>query len=61
MAPIVLLHGFPQTVVEWSRLTPHLHERGYRTIARTQRGCSSRARPLRLPLGLNRPPSTARC
>lgn len=59
--PIVLLHGFPQTAAERSRLTPHLRERGYRAIARTLHGYSPRARPLRLPLGLNRPPSTARC
>lgn len=43
--PIVLLHGFPRTAAEWSRPTPHLHERGYRTIAPTQRGYSPRARP----------------
>ncbi|MEU1208768.1 alpha/beta fold hydrolase [Nocardia sp. NPDC005825] len=43
--PIVLLHGFPQTAAQWTRLTPHLHERGYRTIAPTQRGYSPRARP----------------
>ncbi|MBJ8339126.1 alpha/beta fold hydrolase [Antrihabitans sp. YC3-6] len=43
--PVVLLHGFPQTAAEWSRVTPHLHERGYRTIAPTQRGYSPGARP----------------
>ncbi|MFI1916588.1 alpha/beta fold hydrolase [Nocardia sp. NPDC020380] len=43
--PIVLLHGFPQTAVEWDRVAPHLHERGYRTIAPTQRGYSPGARP----------------
>ncbi|BEK89606.1 alpha/beta fold hydrolase [Nocardia seriolae] len=43
--PIVLLHGWPQTAAEWSRLTPYLHESGYRTIAPDQRGYSPRARP----------------
>ncbi|MFJ9363774.1 alpha/beta fold hydrolase [Nocardia sp. NPDC101769] len=43
--PVVLLHGFPQTASEWDRLTPYLHERGYRTIAPTQRGYSPGARP----------------
>ena len=43
--PIVLLHGFPQTAAQWSRLTPFLHERGYRTIAPDQRGYSPGARP----------------
>jgi pimeloyl-ACP methyl ester carboxylesterase len=43
--PVVLLHGFPQTAVEWSRVAPFLHERGYRTIAPTQRGYSPGARP----------------
>lgn len=43
--PIVLLHGFPQTAAQWSRLTPFLHERGYRTLAPDQRGYSPGARP----------------
>ncbi|WP_436496864.1 alpha/beta fold hydrolase [Actinokineospora sp. HUAS TT18] len=43
--PIVLLHGWPQTATEWERVTPLLHERGYRTIAPTQRGYSRGARP----------------
>ncbi|GAB2520286.1 alpha/beta fold hydrolase [Nocardia heshunensis] len=43
--PVVLLHGWPQTATEWSRLTPYLHESGYRTIAPTQRGYSPGARP----------------
>ena len=43
--PVVLLHGFPQTASEWSRIAPYLHERGYRTIAPTQRGYSPGARP----------------
>ncbi|GGL02223.1 alpha/beta fold hydrolase [Nocardia jinanensis] len=43
--PIVLLHGFPQTATQWSRLTPFLHESGYRTIAPVQRGYSPGARP----------------
>ncbi|KAA0018516.1 alpha/beta fold hydrolase [Antrihabitans cavernicola] len=43
--PVVLLHGFPQTATEWSRVAPHLHDRGYRTIAPNQRGYSPGARP----------------
>ncbi|MGW0180959.1 alpha/beta fold hydrolase [Nocardia sp. NPDC003345] len=43
--PIVLLHGFPQTSAQWARLTPFLHERGYRTLAPDQRGYSPGARP----------------
>ncbi|NUP25425.1 MAG: alpha/beta fold hydrolase [Nocardia sp.] len=44
-SPIVLLHGFPQTAAQWARLTPFLHEHGYRTIAPDQRGYSPGARP----------------
>lgn len=43
--PIVLLHGFPQNARQWERLTPHLHARGYRTIAPDQRGYAPGARP----------------
>ena len=43
--PVVLLHGFPQTALEWARVAPFLHDRGYRTIAPTQRGYSPGARP----------------
>lgn len=42
---VVLLHGFPQTASCWEKVTPHLHERGFRTIAPTQRGYSPQARP----------------
>ncbi|GAA4678063.1 alpha/beta fold hydrolase [Gordonia humi] len=43
--PIVLLHGFPQTATSWSRVSPKLVDRGFRTLAPTQRGYSPRARP----------------
>ncbi|MEC3914500.1 alpha/beta fold hydrolase [Nocardia sp. CDC160] len=43
--PVVLLHGWPQTATQWSRLVPYLHENGYRTIAPTQRGYAPGARP----------------
>ena len=43
--PVVLLHGWPQTARSWTRVAPHLHERGYRTIAPNQRGYSPGARP----------------
>lgn len=52
---VVLLHGFPQMASSWDRLSPLLHDHGYRTIAPDQRGYSPRARPTgrgayRLPL-----------
>ena len=43
--PVVLLHGFPQTAASWDKVVPHLHDRGYRTVAPTQRGYSPGARP----------------
>lgn len=44
-APIVLLHGFPQTSSSWERVTPLLTRAGYRTLAPDQRGYSPGARP----------------
>jgi len=35
---IVLLHGFPQTWLEWRRLIPPLVAAGYRVIAPDYRG-----------------------
>lgn len=43
--PIVLLHGFPQTLASWNRVTPHLVDAGLRVIAPNQRGYSPGARP----------------
>jgi pimeloyl-ACP methyl ester carboxylesterase len=42
---IVLLHGFPQMNTSWRKVTPALHEQGYRTLAPNQRGYSPGARP----------------
>lgn len=43
--PIILLHGFPQTGRSWAGVAPHLHRRGFRTFAPTQRGYSPFASP----------------
>ncbi|QDQ98206.1 alpha/beta fold hydrolase [Tomitella fengzijianii] len=45
LAPVVLLHGFPQTAASWGAVTPQLNRAGYRTIAVNQRGYSPGARP----------------
>jgi pimeloyl-ACP methyl ester carboxylesterase len=42
---VVLLHGFPQNRHAWDRVTPHLTDAGYRTLAPDQRGYSPGARP----------------
>ncbi len=44
---VVLLHGFPERSSCWRKVTPLLHERGYRTVAMDQRGYSPGARPPR--------------
>lgn len=44
---VVLLHGFPERSTSWHKVTPLLHERGYRTVAMDQRGYSPGARPKR--------------
>ncbi len=46
-APVILLHGFPQTKSSWHRVTPVLTEFGYRVLAPDQRGYSPGARPTR--------------
>ncbi|MCW4351719.1 alpha/beta fold hydrolase [Hoyosella sp. YIM 151337] len=43
--PLILLHGFPQTGRSWSGVATHLHRRGFRTFAPTQRGYSPFAFP----------------
>lgn len=43
---LVLLHGFPETSLEWRFMMPGLVEAGYRIIAIDQRGYSPGARPL---------------
>jgi pimeloyl-ACP methyl ester carboxylesterase len=44
-APVILLHGFPQTAAMWDGVAAGLQQRGYRTLAPNQRGCSPGARP----------------
>lgn len=43
--PVILLHGFPQTSLEWSAQISFLAARGYRVAAPDQRGYSPGARP----------------
>lgn len=43
--PVVLLHGFPQSALCWSRVVPLLTAAGLRTIAPDLRGYSPGARP----------------
>jgi pimeloyl-ACP methyl ester carboxylesterase len=43
--PVLLLHGFPQTSLSWSAVTPQLTEAGLRTYAPDQLGYSPGARP----------------
>ena len=44
-APVMLLHGFPETSLSWSSVTPLLVDAGLRVIAPDQRGYSPGARP----------------
>lgn len=43
--PVLLLHGFPQSSLSWSQISPRLVAAGLRTIAPDQRGYSPGARP----------------
>jgi pimeloyl-ACP methyl ester carboxylesterase len=43
--PVLLLHGFPETSLSWSAVTPVLAEAGLRTYAPDQLGYSPGARP----------------
>jgi pimeloyl-ACP methyl ester carboxylesterase len=43
--PVLLLHGFPQTSLSWSAVTPLLARAGLRTYAPDQLGYSPGARP----------------
>src|SRR4051812_6480076 len=43
--PVLLLHGFPQTSLSWSAVSPLLAEAGLRTFAPDQLGYSPGARP----------------
>lgn len=44
-APVLLLHGFPETRRMWAPVVEALGEAGYRAIAPDQRGYSAGARP----------------
>ncbi|MFC0448219.1 alpha/beta fold hydrolase [Rhodococcus jostii] len=44
-APVVLLHGFPESAASWTPVSALLNESGLRTFAPNQRGYSSGARP----------------
>ena len=43
--PVLLLHGFPDTSLEWTALMPVLSAAGYHCLAPDQRGYSPGARP----------------
>ena len=43
--PVLLLHGFPDTSLEWTALMPVLSANGYHCLAPDQRGYSPGARP----------------
>jgi pimeloyl-ACP methyl ester carboxylesterase len=43
--PVLLLHGFPDTSLEWTGLMPVLSANGYHCLAPDQRGYSPGARP----------------
>ncbi|MQS45033.1 alpha/beta fold hydrolase [Companilactobacillus mishanensis] len=36
--PVILIHGWPDCPRTWDEVTPHLHNRGYRTYVTTLRG-----------------------
>ncbi|MFR0554521.1 alpha/beta fold hydrolase [Loigolactobacillus coryniformis subsp. coryniformis] len=44
--PIVLLHGFPDSLKVWRKLIPHLLAAGYRVIAYDQRGFGATDAPI---------------
>src|SRR5438105_408911 len=44
-APVILLHGFPETSASWRDVMPKLAAAGYHTMAPVQRAYSPRARP----------------
>lgn len=44
--PIVLLHGFPDSLKVWRQLIPHLLAAGYRVIAYDQRGFGTTDAPV---------------
>jgi pimeloyl-ACP methyl ester carboxylesterase len=43
--PVILLHGFPETSLEWQAQIPSLAAAGFRVVAPDQRGYSLGARP----------------
>ncbi len=43
--PVLLFHGFPDTLTVWRKLIPHLLAAGYQVIAFDQRGCGESDAP----------------
>lgn len=43
--PILMLHGFPQTMALWSRIAPSLVARGYRVVCADLRGYGASSKP----------------
>jgi haloacetate dehalogenase len=44
-APVLMLHGFPQTMALWARIAPGLVARGYRVICADLRGYGASDKP----------------
>lgn len=43
--PLLMLHGFPQTMALWARIAPRLVERGYRVVCADLRGYGASGKP----------------
>ncbi|WP_263286974.1 alpha/beta fold hydrolase [Pseudomonas sp. GL-R-26] len=43
--PILMLHGFPQTMALWARIAPGLVARGYRVVCADLRGYGASSKP----------------
>jgi len=48
-APVLLLHGYPQTQAMWARIAPIVVEAGYSVVCADLRGYGESAKPKRLP------------
>ena len=47
--PLLMLHGFPQTMAIWARIAPALVARGYRVVCADLRGYGASGKPSALP------------
>jgi len=47
--PILMLHGFPQTMALWARTAPELVARGYRVVCADLRGYGASSKPVARP------------